>query len=107
MTATNLAGEGHRPNDNGNYSPNCVPSPSSSQGSDVSAEVPGNMSSSRYPRRRMTLGGAVLVVLSAVLLPLTAAQTTTTSKCISLASSRACPAFNESSISTSNALTSE
>lgn len=106
MTAANLAGEGYRSNDNhhvdhsGNYN-------TFARDSNASAERASNMSSSRHSRRRTTLGGAALVVLSTVLLPLTAAQTAADGKCISLASSRACLAFNESSISTSSALTAE
>lgn len=106
MTATNLAGEGYRSNDNhhvdhsGNYS-------TFAWDSNASTKKPSNMYSSQHPRRRVTLGGAVLVVLSTVLLPLATAQTASAGKCISLASSRACLAFNESSISTSSALTAE
>lgn len=105
MTATNLAGEGYRSNDNHHVDHS---DSTFAWDSNASTKRASNMSSSRHPRRRrMNLGGAALVVLSTVLLPLTAAQTAATGKCISLASSRACLAFNESSISTSSALTAE
>lgn len=104
MTATNLADEGHD-NHHDYRSGNYI---TFARDGNASAEAPGSMSSSRCTRRRrITLSGAALMVLSTVLLPLTAAQATSADKCISLASSRTCPAFNESSVSTSSALTAE
>lgn len=104
MTAKNFAGEGRCSNHNSSRLAN---RDTSFLDGDAPTSATDNMPSSRHTARRLTLSGAALVVLSTVFLPLAAAQTSSSGNCISLSGSRTCPAFNESSISTSSSLTGE
>ncbi|KAI5842936.1 hypothetical protein DFP73DRAFT_88776 [Morchella snyderi] len=104
MTATNFAEEGRCSNNNSSRLAN---RDTSFLDGDAPTSATDNMPSSRHKTRRLTLSGAALVVLSTVFLPLAAAQTSSSGNCISLSGSRTCPAYNESSISTSSSLTGE